>query len=80
MKMPEKVRTTLTLENDAFCIAKNLAESRHISLGSAVSELVLQAVAEKTVYPISDFPVFFVSEKARPFGLIEVQNAEDLDQ
>ncbi len=35
---------------------------------------------EKTVYPILDLPVFHVGEKARPFGLIEVQNAENLDQ
>ena len=80
MKMPEKVRTTLTLENDAYRVAKNLADSRHISLGSAVSELVLQAVAEKSVYSISDLPVFYVGENARPFGLNEVQDAEDLDQ
>ena len=78
--MPEKVRTTITLGNDAYRVAKNLADSRHISLGSAVSELVLKAVAEKPAYPFSDLPVFSVGEKVQPFGLNEVRKAEDLDQ
>lgn len=72
-------RTTLTLETDVYCIAKNLADSRKISLGNAIGELVRKAVAEKPVYEISDMPVFFVSENAKPFGLNEVQKAEDLE-
>lgn len=76
---PTNIRTTITLENDAYRIAKNLADSRHISLGSAVSELVLKAVAQKPSYLSSDFPVFSVGENVQPFGLNEVQKVEDLD-
>ncbi len=32
-------RTTLTLETDVYCSAKNLADSRKISLGKAIGEL-----------------------------------------
>ena len=34
------MRTTLTLDDDVFQIAKDYAESRSIGLGKAVSELV----------------------------------------
>jgi hypothetical protein len=34
------MRTTLTLDDDIFQIARNYAESRSIGLGKAVSELV----------------------------------------
>jgi uncharacterized protein YbbK (DUF523 family) len=34
------VRTTLNLDDDAFALARNYAESRSLALGKAVSELV----------------------------------------
>ena len=38
------VRTTLTLENDAFQAAKAKAAHENISLGKAVSDLILQGL------------------------------------
>jgi len=38
------MRTTLTLENDAFQAAKAKAAHENISLGKAVSDLILQGL------------------------------------
>lgn len=38
------MRTTLTLESDAFQAAKAKAAHENVSLGQAVSELILQAL------------------------------------
>jgi len=38
------VRTTLTLEPDAFHAAKAKATHENVSLGKAVSDLILQAI------------------------------------
>ncbi|HOC29477.1 MAG TPA: CopG family transcriptional regulator [Treponemataceae bacterium] len=78
--MTETVRTTITLDSDAYRIVKNFAEAKKLSLGNAISELVRKSVAEKHIYGPPDFPVFAVSEKARPFGLTEVLAEEDSDQ
>lgn len=44
--MSDLVRTTLRLEADAFQAAKAKAAHENISLGKAVSQLILQAVRQ----------------------------------
>jgi hypothetical protein len=47
---PEKVhqmRTTLTLEDDAFSTAQTYAHSRSLKLGQAVSELIRRASSQQ---------------------------------
>lgn len=41
------MRTTLTLEDDAFATAQAYAKARAIKLGQAVSELIRRSSAEK---------------------------------
>jgi len=41
------VRTTLTLSTDAFLAAKAKAAHENLSLGEAVSQLILQSVQEE---------------------------------
>jgi hypothetical protein len=38
------MRTTLTLDNDAYAVAKAKADHENVSLGKAASELILQTV------------------------------------
>lgn len=38
------MRTTLTLDNDAYAVTKAKADHENISLGEAASRLILQAV------------------------------------
>ena len=45
------MRTTLTLEPDAFQAAKAKAAHENISLGKAVSELILQALRSNSKGP-----------------------------
>ena len=47
------MRTTLTLEADAFNAAKAKADYERISLGKAVSELVLQGLRQSKSAPKS---------------------------
>lgn len=72
------MRTTLTLGDDVYRAAKNLADLKGVGLGEAVSELVRRGLARKeTACGQDGFPVFSVSEKAPPFGLADVKKAED---
>ncbi|HRL29381.1 MAG TPA: hypothetical protein PLA28_08825 [Ottowia sp.] len=41
------MRTTITLESDAFAAAQVYAQARALKLGQAVSELILQSTAQK---------------------------------
>ena len=41
------MRTTITLESDAFAAAQAYAQARALKLGQAVSELILQSTAQK---------------------------------
>jgi hypothetical protein len=45
------VRTTLTLDPDAFQAAKAKAAHENISLGKAVSELILQGLRQPAAKP-----------------------------
>jgi len=41
------MRTTITIEDDAFAVANAYARARALRLGQAVSELILRGSAEK---------------------------------
>jgi hypothetical protein len=41
------MRTTLTLESDAFAVAQNYAQARALKLGQAVSELIRLGSAQR---------------------------------
>jgi hypothetical protein len=43
----QPMRTTLTLEGDAFCTAQTYAHARALKLGQAVSELIRLGSAER---------------------------------
>lgn len=45
------MRTTITLENDAFQAAKAKAAHENISLGQAISSLIMQAISEQPTGP-----------------------------
>ena len=72
------MRTTLTLGDDVYRAAKNLADLKGIGLGEAVSDLVRRGLARKeAAYEADGLPVFSVSEKTPPFGLADLKAAED---
>jgi len=71
------VRTTVTLDNDAFAAAKALAAQEKISLGAALSELVRRGLRPAGVQTDALFPTFAVSADARPITPADVQAALD---
>jgi len=72
------MRTTLSIDDDIFAAAKNLAALKSVAIGTALSELARAGLYQR-VPPSSDpgLPVFRVSEKAPVFGFREVQSGED---
>ena len=72
------MRTTLTLDDDIYAAAKNLATLKSIALGEAISELARRGLERKANYAAdAEFPSFSVSENSKVFGLAEVQAAEN---
>jgi hypothetical protein len=72
------MRTTLTIDDDVYAIARHRAALKHIAVGAALSELARRGLNRlKDQSGDNDFPVFSVSEKAPVFGLDEVKNIED---
>jgi len=72
------MRTTLTIEDDIYAIAKSMAAVKNIAVGTALSELARRGLERSGNNSLeSDFPSFSVSEKAIPFGLQEVKTSED---
>jgi hypothetical protein len=72
------MRTTLTIDDDVYAVARHMAALRHIAVGAALSELArrgLNRLKDQSVD--NEFPVFSVSEKAPVFGLDEVKSIED---
>lgn len=65
------MRTTLTLDADAFQAAKAKAAHENVSLGKAVSELILQGLCQPT--PKATSPAVFRSEG----GLYTNREVED---
>jgi len=72
------MRTTLTVGDDIFAAAKNLATLKNVAIGTALSELA-RAGLHQRMTPSTDqgLPVFRVSERAPVFGFREVQSGED---
>lgn len=48
------MRTTLTLENDAFAVAQSYAQARALKLGQAVSELIRLGSAQRLPLRLRD--------------------------
>ena len=72
------MRTTLTLGDDIYRAARNLAVLRGIGIGEAVTELARRGLArEGSAYKDAGLPVFQVSQMAAPFGIEDVARAED---
>ncbi len=74
------MRTTLTLPDDVYAVARSLALARGSSLGDAVAELVRQGLAAgRAREPESDscFPRFSVPADAAPITLEQTLGAED---
>jgi hypothetical protein len=45
------MRTTLTLDNDAYAVTKAKADHENVSLGKAASDLILQTVRQTAARP-----------------------------
>lgn len=72
------MRTTLQIDDEAYRAAKALAEAKQVSLGSAVSELILRGL-RPAAPPIrkAGFPIFQVADDAAPITLRDVAEALD---
>lgn len=72
------MRTTVTIDNDVYAIARQLAALKHSSIGEALSELARRGLERDSQSGAEDvFPTFHVSENAPPFGPSDVAAAED---
>lgn len=72
------MRTTVTIDDDIYSVARQIAVLKHLSVGSALSELARRGLERSSRSQTDgDFPTFAVSQKATPFGLDEVAAAED---
>lgn len=72
------MRTTLTIDDDIYAIARHMAALKHIAVGAALSDLARRGLNRVMDQTRDDgFPVFSVSEKATVFGLDAVKSIED---
>lgn len=74
------MRTTLTIDDDLFQVARHLAREKSESIGKALSDLArlgLQATARAKGKTASGFPVFSVPKHARTLTLEDVKKLED---
>lgn len=72
------MRTTVTLPDDVYDVARSLAHSKNLSLGDALAELVRKGVRS----PAGDlsktgFPCFSVAPDAPPITLEKTLGLED---
>lgn len=51
------MRTTLNLTEDAFHVAKHLADREHLSLGDAVSQLIRAGAQSRATAPVAGAPL-----------------------
>jgi hypothetical protein len=70
------MRTTIRLSEQAFAVAASVARQRRISLGDAVSELILRPTAPSGTAPMarSGIPVF---DCERPVTLDDVRSLDE---
>lgn len=72
------MRTTLNLDEDLLAVAKGLADSRGISLGDAVGELMRRGLRSVRINEGDDeFPTFDVAPGGKVITLDDVNRALD---
>ena len=74
------MRTTLTIDDDLFAVARNLAREKSESIGKAISDLArlgLSSTVRARGKTRSGFPVFSVPQGARTITLEDVKKLED---
>ena len=72
------VRTTLNLDNDTLLLAKVYAESRALTLGRAVSDLVRRGLAaERPFHIVNGLAVFDLPPDTPLVTTEHVRNLED---
>ena len=72
------MRTTLNLPDDIYQVARSMAESKDISLGDAIAELVRRGLSpQPRIREGEGFPCFTVSPDASPITLEQTLAAED---
>jgi hypothetical protein len=72
------MRTTVAIDDDIFAAAKELANTRGMSLGAALSDLArrgLRGSVAKTTH--GNFPTFDVTAKTKPMTNEMVERALD---
>lgn len=72
----ERMRTTLSIDDDVLDAARSLSEAAGRSLGEVISELARRGLAPRPEEAVEKgFPVFSVSPGAKPITLEMVQKA-----
>jgi len=72
------MRTTLDLDPEILSAARQIAATRSISIGRAVSELARRGLeARSTPGTRQGFPIFQVPKDARPLTAHDVRQDED---
>lgn len=70
------MRTTLTIEDDAFAAAQTYARARALRLGQAVSELILRGTAERL--PVRQDSGVWVFDLPKGTPHVSAQQVRDL--
>jgi len=72
------MRTTLSLPDDVYEVARSLAHSKNLSLGDAVAELIRQGLRPPaSVKSKRGFPCFSIAPDAPPITLEKTLAMED---
>jgi len=71
------MRTTLTLPDDVYEVARSLAHSKNLSLGDALAELVRKGMRPAANPSNTGFPCFSVAPDAPPITLEKTLDLED---
>jgi hypothetical protein len=72
------MRTTLNLPDDIYDVARSLADSKQVSMGEALAELVRRGLETKQrLDETTVFPRFIVPRDAPPITLENTLEAED---
>ena len=73
------MRTTITLDDEVFRVARAMADARDVSIGDMVSELARRGMASESRITKTPrgFPVFRVSPDAKPITPDDVRRSED---
>ncbi|HEX2329031.1 MAG TPA: CopG family transcriptional regulator [Candidatus Angelobacter sp.] len=75
------MRTTINLDDDVFPAVKNYAESRSVSIGKAVSDLVRKGInASLPTRMVNGVPVFVLPPGSPPITSKRVRELQDDEQ